>query len=147
MADINRDPHDNITAGPSGSDIYHWKAFITGPSDTPYADGVFFLNIYIPEDYPFKPPRVNFETRIYHCNINSNGTIFLDILRDQWSPGLTISSVLLSILSLLSNPNPDALFIGGNSSSDLRRDRPIWIKSMKSYYVKNTINTAIRKKN
>src|SRR5437660_406756 len=60
-------------------------------SDSPYASGVFFLAIHFPTDYPFKPPKVNFTTRIYHPNINSNGSICLDILRDQWSPALTIS--------------------------------------------------------
>ena len=110
LKNITKDLPDNYSAFPHG-DIYNWQAVIPGPSDTPYQDGVFFLNIHIPEDYPMAPPKVKFETKIYHCNINSNGTIFLDILRDQWSPGLTISSVLLSILSLLSNPNPDALFI------------------------------------
>lgn len=59
--------------------------------DSPYAGGVFFLAIHFPTDYPFKPPKVNFTTRIYHPNINSNGSICLDILRDQWSPALTIS--------------------------------------------------------
>ncbi|CAM9795732.1 unnamed protein product [Pylaiella littoralis] len=78
-----------------------------GPDDSPYAGGVFFLNIHFPADYPFKPPKVNFTTRIYHCNINSNGGICLDILKDQWSPALTISKVLLSICSLLTDPNPD----------------------------------------
>jgi hypothetical protein len=62
-----------------------------GPSDSPYSGGVFFLAIHFPTDYPFKPPKVNFTTRIYHPNINSNGSICLDILRDQWSPALTIS--------------------------------------------------------
>jgi ubiquitin-protein ligase len=75
--------------------------------DSPYSGGVFFLTIHFPTDYPFKPPKVNFTTRIYHPNINSNGSICLDILRDQWSPALTISKVLLSICSMLTDPNPD----------------------------------------
>lgn len=64
-------------------------------SDSPYSGGVFFLAIHFPTDYPFKPPKVNFTTRIYHPNINSNGSICLDILRDQWSPALTISKGML----------------------------------------------------
>jgi len=77
-----------------------------GPDESPYQGGVFFLNIHFPSDYPFKPPKIQFITRIYHCNINSNGSICLDILKDQWSPALTISKVLLSISSLLCDANP-----------------------------------------
>merc|ERR1712224_372676 len=79
---------------------------IMGPPDSPYQGGVFFLNINFPSDYPFKPPKVHFTTKIYHCNVNSNGAICLDILKDQWSPALTISKVLLSISSLLTDCNP-----------------------------------------
>jgi ubiquitin-conjugating enzyme E2 D/E len=78
-----------------------------GPDDSPYTGGVYFMDIHFPADYPFKPPKVSFTTKIYHCNINSNGGICLDILKDQWSPALTISKVLLSICSLLTDANPD----------------------------------------
>jgi ubiquitin-conjugating enzyme E2 D len=107
LVDLGKDPPSNCSAGPVGDDMFHWQATIMGPEDSPYSGGVFFLDIHFPADYPFKPPKVHFTTRIYHCNINSNGGICLDILKDQWSPALTISKVLLSICSLLTDPNPD----------------------------------------
>ncbi|XP_059155715.1 ubiquitin-conjugating enzyme E2 2-like [Physella acuta] len=107
LLDLGRDPPCNCSAGPVGDDIFQWQATILGPADSPYQGGVFFLTITFPSDYPFKPPKVAFSTKIYHPNINSNGSICLDILRSQWSPALTISKLLLSICSLLTDPNPD----------------------------------------
>ncbi|CAO2623236.1 Ubiquitin-conjugating enzyme E2 D2 [Lemmus lemmus] len=78
-----------------------------GPEDSPYQGGVFFLVINFPSDYPFKPPKITFTTRIYHPNINRKGNICLDILGSEWSPALTISQVLLSVGTLLCNPNLD----------------------------------------
>uniref|UniRef100_A0AAQ5XL33 E2 ubiquitin-conjugating enzyme n=1 Tax=Amphiprion ocellaris TaxID=80972 RepID=A0AAQ5XL33_AMPOC len=91
LTDLSRDPPAQCSAGPVGEDMFHWQATIMGPPDSPYQGGVFFLTIHFPTDYPFKPPKVAFTTRIYHPNINSNGSICLDILRSQWSPALTIS--------------------------------------------------------
>ena len=108
LIDLGKDPPSNCSAGPiDEKDQFHWQATIMGPDESPYSGGVYFLNIHFPTDYPFKPPKCNFTTRIYHPNINSNGSICLDILKDQWSPALTISKVLLSISSLLCDPNPD----------------------------------------
>jgi ubiquitin-conjugating enzyme E2 D/E len=107
LMDLGRDPPSNCSAGPVGEDMFAWQATIMGPADSPYQGGVFFLTIKFPTDYPFKPPKIQFNTKIYHPNINSNGGICLDILKDQWSPALTISKVLLSICSLLTDPNPD----------------------------------------
>lgn len=109
LLDIGRDPPPNCSAGPvgDGEDLFSWQASIMGPSKSPYAGGVFFLDIQFPSEYPFKPPKVTFKTKIYHPNINGHGGICLDILKDQWSPALTVSKVLLSICSLLTDPNPD----------------------------------------
>jgi ubiquitin-conjugating enzyme E2 D/E len=107
LADLRKDPPPNCSAGPQGDDLLSWQATIMGPVGSPYQGGVFFLKIQFPLDYPFKPPKCWFTSRIYHPNINANGGICLDILKDQWSPALTISKVLLSICSLLTDPNPD----------------------------------------
>ncbi|GFP90509.1 ubiquitin-conjugating enzyme e2 28 [Phtheirospermum japonicum] len=107
LKDLQRDPPTSCSAGPVGEDMFHWQATIMGPQDSPYAGGVFLVTIHFPPDYPFKPPKVAFRTKVFHPNINSNGSICLDILKEQWSPALTISKVLLSICSLLTDPNPD----------------------------------------
>ena len=108
LLDLGKDPPAGWSAGPiDEKNIHDWQGMIEGPDDSPYQGGVFFLKINFPKDYPFKAPKINFTTKIYHPNINSNGNICLDILKDQWSPALTISKVLLSIVSLLTDPNPD----------------------------------------
>ena len=107
LIDIQKDDTPNLSAGPVNNNLFEWEAVILGPIATPYEGGVFNLNISIPSNYPFKPPIVIFKTKIFHPNINSAGSICLDILKNQWSPALTISKILLSICSLLSDPNPN----------------------------------------
>lgn len=111
LQDLRKDPPSNCSAGPEGEDLYRWEGVIMGPADSPYTGGVFKLHIQFPVDYPFKPPHVQFVTKIYHPNINAAGLICLDILKQQWSPALTIGKVLLSITSLLTDPNPDDPFV------------------------------------
>ncbi|XP_069770070.1 ubiquitin-conjugating enzyme E2 E1 isoform X1 [Narcine bancroftii] len=112
LADITLDPPPNCSAGPKGDNVYEWRSTILGPPGSVYEGGVFFLDIVFSAEYPFKPPKVTFRTRIYHCNINSQGVICLDILKDNWSPALTISKVLLSICSLLTDCNPADPLVG-----------------------------------
>ena len=108
MKELQKSDMESITAGPvSDSNIYEWSATLAGPKESPYEGGIFLLTINFPKNYPFKPPKISFQTKIYHPNINSAGSICLDILNSQWSPALTISKTLLSISSLLTDPNPD----------------------------------------
>ena len=108
LNDFNKENHSNIWANPiNESDLFNWEASILGPEDSPYEGGIFHLKIHFPTDYPFKPPHCVFITKIYHLNINYNGAISLDILMDQFSANLTIEKTLLSISSLLTDPNPD----------------------------------------
>ena len=108
LVDLRKDPPANCSAGPvNEADMFKWEGTIFGPADSPYSGGIFNLSIEFPIDYPFKPPRIMFTTKIYHPNINASGFICLDILKTNWSPALTISKALLSVLSILTDPNPN----------------------------------------
>ena len=108
LGEFERDPPIGCSGGLiNKSNIYKWEATIIGPIDSPYSGGIFKLLIVIPENYPFKPPRIKFTTPIFHPNINKHGAICLDVLNKSWSPVLTVSKTLLSIMSLLNDPNPN----------------------------------------
>lgn len=107
FSNITINPPENISVGLVNDNLRHWVATIIGPNDSPYKGGIFSLDITFPQDYPYGPPKIKFKTRVYHPNINSSGSICLDILKNQWSPALTMEKTLLSICSLLTTPNPD----------------------------------------
>jgi ubiquitin-protein ligase len=104
---LQKEPIENCSAGPVADDLRHWEATIIGPVGTPYEGGIFRLDVKFPMDYPFKAPDLRFKTKIYHPNISERGGICLDILKGKWSPALTLGRTLLSLCSLLNDPNPD----------------------------------------
>lgn len=131
LADIHADPKSQITAAPVNEqeDITHLRGSFPGPPGTPYEGGTYNIDIKIPTDYPFRPPVMKFETKVWHPNVSSQtvsnqdhtrhcdwthlilisimqGAICLDTLSSAWSPVLTIKSALLSLQSLLSTPEP-----------------------------------------
>ena len=123
----------HITAGPDDDDdLYLWHATMYGPVSTPYQGGIFWLRITFPSSYPFKPPKVMFTTKIYHCNIDANGSICLDILGDEWSPAQSIKSVLLSIQTLLEDPNPDDALVP-EIESVFRNDRQQYYETAREW--------------
>lgn len=109
--DIQDHPYDNdsITVEPrSSSDYTGWQVTIIGQDSTVYENGIFFMNIDFPVDYPFKPPTVKFITKIYHPNIDDKtGGICLALLKDNWQPNVTIRQVINEIITLLYNPDID----------------------------------------
>ena len=132
LKDMQKDDISNLSAAPINDNLHEWEAVILGPIGTPYEGGIFYLSISIPSNYPFKPPIVIFKTKIYHPNINSAGNICLDILKTQWSPALTISKILLSICSLLSDPNPNDPLVP--DIANLLKDNPeLYFKTAKEW--------------
>ena len=109
LKSLERDPPFGISAAPMGDDIRLWNAVICGPNQTPFEDGTFKLTLEFSDRYPHRPPVVKFLSKMFHPNIfEEDGRVGLDILKNsKWSPALNVSAVLVSIQSLLSDPNPD----------------------------------------
>ncbi len=99
----------NFTISMINNEIKNLTIKFDGPKDSFYESGQFTLKVTIPDQYPFKPPAIQFMNRVYHPNVSySSGEICLDILKDNWSPALTLFKTVLSICALLECPNPDS---------------------------------------
>jgi ubiquitin-conjugating enzyme E2 D/E len=107
-AAVDKDTAHRPFAMPRSLDtLLEWDARLYGPKQTPYEGGVFRLALWFSDTYPFAPPRAEFITPCFHPNVSDRGKICLNILKEEWSPMLTASSVLLCISGLLSQPNPE----------------------------------------
>lgn len=88
---------------PVDVDLCRWIGKIIGPENTPYAGGIFFVNIELPTEYPFKAPKVVFKTPIFHPNIIGNSQVYIE--GEIWAPNMTIDQVMSRILNYLLYPD------------------------------------------
>ncbi|MCJ1376597.1 hypothetical protein MMC20_007840 [Loxospora ochrophaea] len=119
----------------SDSDIYSWKIDLLGPDKSPYAGGTFTLHLLLPTDYPFKPPTLNFQTKIYHPNVTNDdkGNMCLGMLRaDAWKPSSRIEAVLAFAKQLLLEPNADDAVEAG-IAKEYKEDRKEFVKKAKQW--------------
>jgi ubiquitin-protein ligase len=107
LRDLTQNPVAGINAAPISADnIFQWNAILDGPEDSLFEDASFVLTLKFPQDYPNHPPDVKFVTKVFHPNIYMDGSICLDILQHRWSVSLDVTTLLISIRSLLTDPNP-----------------------------------------
>ena len=115
----NQTPEFSI--GLNDDDIYNWDVLIIGPEDTIFESGIYTCKIKFPKEYPMKPPVFTFTSKIFHPNIYDNGIVCISILHqpgddeygyedssERWRPVHTVRTIILSIISILSDPNLDS---------------------------------------
>ncbi|KAI4116141.1 MAG: hypothetical protein Q9193_003096 [Seirophora villosa] len=109
-SELNQNPPHGMRVELQNDDLYRWIVTMTGPEDSPYAGGNFKINVILPIEYPFKPPKINWQTKIYHPNVTNDekGSMCLGLLRDgEWKPNSTLAVALEYVRQLLVEPNPD----------------------------------------
>ncbi|ODV60749.1 putative E2 ubiquitin-protein ligase UBC11 [Ascoidea rubescens DSM 1968] len=107
------------------SNLLKWFGTIEGPEDTPYENLKFKISLDFPNNYPYKPPTIKFISPMWHPNIDMSGNICLDILKEKWSAIYNIQTILLSLQSLLGEPN--------NKSPLNAQAAQLWDTDMKEY--------------
>jgi ubiquitin-conjugating enzyme E2 R len=115
------EPVEGFNCVPHEDNFLVWSVYLEGPKDTPYEGGIFELMMEFPVDYPMEPPKLKFVSEFWHPNVFKDGNICISILHsststdnrhnelesdaERWMPSQTVSSVILSVMSLLNDPN------------------------------------------
>jgi ubiquitin-protein ligase len=134
------DNHRLISTNCVEDNLMLFNVYFLGPKDSPYEELLNNILIEIPLEYPIKAPSMKFINKIFHPNISTDGVICLDILKDKWSPVYTIRTIIMSIISLLSDPNPDSP-LNGNAARLYKES--LLSKKSKREYVKMILSNDV----
>nr|BAE22948.1 unnamed protein product [Mus musculus] len=147
---LTLNPPEGIVAGPMNEEnFFEWEALIMGPEDTCFEFGVFPAILSFPLDYPLSPPKMRFTCEMFHPNIYPDGRVCISILHapgddpmgyessaERWSPVQSVEKILLSVVSMLAEPNDES---GANvdASKMWRDDREQFYKIAKQIVQKS----------
>ena len=117
---LNKNPNYFYSIAPDENNFFKWNFKLIGPPDTIFDGGIFEGIISFSNEYPNRPPIVKFTDNFYHPNIYKNGTVCISILHEgedqfgyeksseRWNPSHSVDSIMISILSMLPDPNLDS---------------------------------------
>ncbi|KAF4626495.1 hypothetical protein G7Y89_g11667 [Cudoniella acicularis] len=136
LAEVTTNPPAGITVSlVDEANVHNWNIVMDGPEGSPYAGGKFKLLLVLPTDYPFKPPKINFKTRIWHPNVtfDEHGSMCVGILKPEaWKPSSKIMSVLTATQQLLIEPVPDDA-LEANAAEKFKNNRAEFNKEAKEW--------------
>ncbi|KAK9460758.1 ubiquitin-conjugating enzyme/RWD-like protein [Lipomyces oligophaga] len=143
LRDLSRNGVPGVSAGLVADNIYEWEVMLIGPEDTLYEGGFFKARLSFPTEYPLLPPKMSFETPMWHPNVYPDGNVCISILHppgedkfgyedagERWLPVHSVESILLSVLAMLSAPNSDSP-ANIEAARELRDDYPAFKKRVR----------------
>ncbi|XP_055857601.1 ubiquitin-conjugating enzyme E2-18 kDa [Episyrphus balteatus] len=117
--------------------LLRWTGLIV-PENPPYNKGAFRIEINFPAEYPFKPPKINFKTKIYHPNIDEKGQVCLPIIStENWKPATRTDQVIQALVALVNDPEPEHP-LRADVAEEYLKDRKKFIKNAEEYTRKNS---------
>ncbi|KAL9916218.1 ubiquitin-conjugating enzyme E2 L3-like [Glossina fuscipes] len=117
--------------------LLRWTGLIV-PQNPPYNKGAFRIEINFPAEYPFKPPKINFKTKIYHPNIDEKGQVCLPIIStENWKPATRTDQVIQALIALINDPEPEHP-LRADLAEEFLKDRKKFIKNAEEYTRKNS---------
>jgi ubiquitin-conjugating enzyme E2 L3 len=117
--------------------ILQWNGLIV-PDSAPYNKGAFRIDLVFPPEYPFKPPKVTFRTKIYHPNVDENGQVCLPIVAvENWKPATKTDQVIQALVGLINRPEPDHP-LRGDLAEEYTRDKKKFMKNAEEFTKKHS---------
>ncbi|ORM40009.1 Ubiquitin-conjugating enzyme E2 15 [Babesia sp. Xinjiang] len=140
-----------FSVGLENDDLFHWRICFQGPHGTPFEGGIFTVMMTFPETFPNDPPKMKFEQKMWHPNIYPDGRVCISILHganddiynehepsdERWRPVLSVESIVLSVISMLTEPNVESP-ANVDAAVELKRD-PLSYKKRVQLYARNTV--------
>ncbi|RKP26639.1 ubiquitin conjugating enzyme [Syncephalis pseudoplumigaleata] len=140
LQELTKNPVEGFSAGLAEDNIYEWDVLIVGPPNTLYEGGFFKARMTFPETYPMQPPKLRFISKIWHPNVYESGEVCISILHppgedrwgyeeasERWLPVHTVETILISVISMLSSPNPESP-ANIEAAKEMRDDYPAFKK-------------------